>query len=132
MKLSYEELFAQNQLLIQKLDIAIAEIKTLKKENEALKKEIKELQEKLNTNSSNSSKPPSQDPYRAPRKKKSTGKKQGAQADHKGHSRQLVPIDQVQMVYDLTPHICSDCQSSVQRQLPWQVSDNYDGRSRPL
>lgn len=51
----------------------------LRAENEALKNRVKELEEKLNTNSHNSSKSPSQDPYRTRRgKKNSSGKKAGS------------------------------------------------------
>jgi len=105
MKPTYEELFSQNQILAQQLKEALAEIQTLKAE-------IKELKEKLNTNSSNSSKPPSQDPFRAFKTKKPTGRSQGAQKGHKGHSRQLIPIEQVQTLYDLKPNICPNCQSN--------------------
>lgn len=80
---------------------------------EALRAEICELKEKLNTNSSNSSKPPSQDPFRSTRKKKRTGRKQGGQPGHAGHRRTLYPLDQVQTVHDLKPSECSNCQSSV-------------------
>jgi transposase len=104
--------------LARLLKEALAEIETLKeehkallKENQALKTKIKELEEKLNTNCSNSSKPPSQDPFRAPRKKKSTGRKQGAQKGHRGHRRQLVPIEQVQILHDVKPSVCSRCHS---------------------
>lgn len=76
-----------------------------------LEKRVKDLEDKLNTNSSNSSKPPSQDPFRVQRKKKPTGRKQGAQKGHKGHSRQLVPIEQVQIQHDLKPNTCPRCQS---------------------
>ena len=102
---TYEELSAQNQILAQQLKKALAEI-------QILKAEIKELKEKLNTNSSNSSKPPSQDPFRNPKKNKSSGRRQGAQKGHKGHRRQLIPIEQVQTLHDLKPDICPNCQSN--------------------
>ena len=73
MKPTYEELF-------QQLKEALAEI-------QLLKAEIKELKDKLNTNSSNSSQPPSQDPFRPRKKKKATGRCQGAQKGHRGHPR---------------------------------------------
>lgn len=104
MQPTYEELFAQNQILIQQLKEALAEIKELKAE-------IQDLKDKLNTNSSNSSRPPSQDPFRYPRKKKATGRKQGAQNGHRGHSRRLIPIEEVQIKHDLRPTICTNCQS---------------------
>jgi transposase len=78
-------------------------------EIEFLKKRVKELEDKLNTNSSNSSKPPSQDPFRASKKKTPTGKQQGGQKGHKGHSRQLISVDQVKQVYDLRPSLCPEC-----------------------
>jgi hypothetical protein len=55
MQPTYEELFAQNQILIRQLKEAQLEI-------QLLKAEIKDLKDKLNTNSSSSSKSPSQDP----------------------------------------------------------------------
>ncbi len=104
MKPTYEELF-------EKLNKALEEIEILKKENQALKAKVKELEDKLNTNSSNSSKPPSQDPFRAQRKKEPTGRKQGAQKGHKGHPRQLVPINQVQSLHNIKPDTCPNCHS---------------------
>jgi transposase len=98
MKPTYEELF-------QELREALAEI-------QLLKTEIKELKDKLNTNSSNSSQPPSQDLFRARKKKKTTGRNQGAQNGHQGHSRRLVPIEEVQVEHDLRPDICTNCQSN--------------------
>jgi transposase len=104
MQPTYEELFAQNQALIQQLHEALAEI-------QILRAQVKDLEEKLNTNSSNSSTPPSQDPFRSPKRKKRTGRKQGAQSGHAGHRRSLYPLEQVQKVHDLKPVACSNCQS---------------------
>lgn len=83
--------------------------KQLEAEVAILKTQVKELLEKLNTNSSNSSKPPSQDPFRKPRKKNKTGRKQGGQPGHSGHERKLYPLDQVQMIHDLKPTECPNC-----------------------
>ncbi len=119
MQPTYEELFSQNQALIEQVKIltqqnqaltlqlkeAFAEIKTLKIK-------VKELEEKLNTNSSNSSKAPSQDPFRPYKPKKPTGRRQGAQKGHSGHSRGLFPVEQVQVLHDLRPSVCPNCQSS--------------------
>ncbi len=77
---------------------------------EFLEKRVKELEDKLNTNSSNSSKPPSQDPFRAFKKKTPTGKPKGGQKGHKGHQRSLIPIEQVNQVLDLRPSCCPGCQ----------------------
>jgi transposase len=99
---TYEELFSQNQILTQQLKDALSEIRILKAE-------INELKEKLNTNSSNSSKPPSQDPYRGTSKKKPSGRKQGGQPGHSRHQRSLVPIEGVKKVHEIKPDICSSC-----------------------
>ncbi len=86
MQPTYEELFAQNQILIQQLNAALLEIKELKAK-------VKELEEKLNTNSTNSSIPPSQDRFRQPIRKEKTGRKQGGQPGHGGHRRALYPLE---------------------------------------
>ena len=82
MQPTYEELFAQNQVLIKQLNEALLEFRQLKEENWLLKEEnrllgeenqqlktgirelraeVLDLKDKLNTNSSNSSLSPSQD-----------------------------------------------------------------------
>lgn len=83
----------------------------LLKRFEALEAEIKQLKEKAHTsNSQNSSKPPSQDPFR-PNKNKNTpsGRKRGGQKGHKGHSRPIVPTDELAKIVDLTPSVCPNC-----------------------
>jgi transposase len=105
MQPTYEELFIQNQILIKKLDEALNEI-------QQLKCRVKELEDKLNTNSSNSSKPPSQDPFRERKKNKSSMRKQGAQKGHQGHSRHLIPSEKVQTTHELKPNLCPGCQSN--------------------
>jgi transposase len=81
----------------------------LLKEVEALRAEIKSLREQLNTNSKNSSKPPSQDPFRPKRDTPPSGRKQGGQPGHPGHNRALVPPDQVAKMIDLFPLSCPNC-----------------------
>lgn len=105
MQPTYDQLLAQNAELL-------AQNKALMAEIQLLRAEINELKEKLNTNSSNSSKPPSQDPFRANRKKKKTGRKQGGQPGHTGHSRQLYPLDSVNVIHELNPAECSRCKST--------------------
>jgi transposase len=78
----------------------------------ALEAEIKELKEKLNTNSNNSSKPPSQDPFRRTRSNKPTGRRPGGQPGHPGHQRPLLPEDQVTKTLELFPSSCTNCSST--------------------
>ena len=80
MKPTYEELFETVRLL------SAANFKLLE-ENKRLQKRIAELEERLNLNSKNSSKPPSTD-----QKKNKRSPKGGAAPGHKGHYRQLTDV----------------------------------------
>lgn len=73
----------------------------MRNENQVLRNEIQELREKLNTNSKNSSKPPSQDPYRGKNRSQSSGKKPGGQPGHPGHSRKIFSSEEVSKMIDV-------------------------------
>ena len=77
----------------------------------ALEQQVAQLQERLNQNSGNSSKPPSSDPPNAPPRPKRTpsGRKGGGQPGHVGRTRPLKPLDQVQDVIELRPTSCGAC-----------------------
>jgi transposase len=62
-------------------------------ETEDLKKRVTELENKLNKNSQNSSKPPSSDPpFKKPDRKTQKGqRKRGGQKGHKGYQQKLMP-----------------------------------------
>lgn len=78
---------------------------------EALEQQVAQLQERLNQNSGNSSKPPSSDPPNAPPhpKRIPSGRKVGGQPGHVGHTRPLKPLDQVQRIVELRPTSCGAC-----------------------
>lgn len=74
------------------------ENRTLREENQALRQTVAALEERLRTNSSNSSKPPTSDPpwkkVRPPKEKK--GKRsRGGQPGHPGSQHKLAPAEQV-------------------------------------
>jgi transposase len=80
---------------------------------EAALARIEELEAKLNQSSSNSSKPPSSDPWwknrpKTPRRKKGK-RKQGGQKGHQGHRRELLPPEQVRHTEDVYPEQCQHC-----------------------
>ena len=77
----------------------------------ALQKRVAELEERVNQNSRNSSKPPSSDPPNAaPRPKHtSSGRKTGGQPGHPGHGRPLQPVESVNRVVPLRPVSCAVC-----------------------
>jgi transposase len=114
---SVQRLVAQLMLTVQQLRVEVAE---LRRENEALRAHnallttrVADLEEKLRTNSSNSSKPPSSDPPSTPPTPPSRGGKnkrsKGAQKGHKGHHRALLPPEQVDAVVVCKPSVCSSC-----------------------
>lgn len=74
-----------------------------------LEEETRMLRERLNTNSKNSSKPPSQDPHRKSRQSNPTGKKSGGQPGHRGHKRKYYPKEEVKETIELFPEICPHC-----------------------
>lgn len=108
------ELMAENEELRKQLAQALMIIDVLdvlKEENEALKKRVAELEEKLGTDSSNSSKPPSSDPpSKQKKKRKKKGKrKQGGQPGHEGKTRELLPKEQVDEFVSCPPEQRCDC-----------------------
>ena len=86
------------------------ENRILRKENKVLRKRIADLEERLNTNSRNSSKSPSQDPYRKRAGKRAPSERsQGAQEGHEGYTRSLVPPEEVTEFRDIHPLECPHC-----------------------
>jgi transposase len=90
------------------------QIEAQQKQIEAQQKEIAELKEQLNTNSKNSSKPPSSDRFKKDAKKKKKSKrKQGGQPGHKGAFRALLPEAQVDHIEKHYPLKRCDCGSGI-------------------
>lgn len=83
-----EECHVIIRLLLNKLDEFSLRITALEAEN-------RDLKERLNINSSNSSLPPSKSLKKKKNTRKTSGKKAGGQSGHKGHYRKLLPIEQV-------------------------------------
>ena len=92
--------------LIQVLWLKLAEqgnqIEALVLQVEAQAKQIKALEEKLNTNSRNSSKPPSTDPGSG-KKSTGSGKKAGGQPGHAGRGRSLFTAEAIDQAHALYP-----------------------------
>ena len=79
---------------------------------EALEAEVAELREQLNRNSSNSSQPPSSDGpdvTSKPAGHAKVNRQRGGQPGHKGSSRKLVPLEQVNKSYELKAEQCRQC-----------------------
>ena len=98
---------------ITRLEKQLAEVEA---KLEAALERIEELEAKLKQSSSNSSKPPSSDPWwknrpKKPRRQKGK-RKQGGQKGHTGHRRVLLPPEQVRHIVDVHPENCQHCGSS--------------------
>ena len=77
-----------------------------------LQEQVRALQEQLTQTSRNSSRPPSSDPPQSPRPPRPRSqRRRGGQLGHRGQTRPLVPVDEVDEVGVLKPEQCSGCQA---------------------
>jgi regulator of replication initiation timing len=115
-----EELWRENQRIIAENEQLRIENQQLRIENEQLRIENQHLQEQLNRNSSNSSRPPSQDAPRSlkPKPKEKSGKARGGQPGHAGHCRKLYPPEQCQRIEEHYPATCWRCGSALSGEDP--------------
>jgi transposase len=92
----------------QQRDEAIADLRL---RLTALEARIRDLEEQLGRNSTNSSLPPSANPPGAPKlpPKKPTGRKSGAQPGHPAHLRRRLPPERLQHTRDFVPRHCQRC-----------------------
>lgn len=92
-----------------------AHFEQLSKQLQPLAERVSELEEQQSKNSQNSSKPPSSEGFgKSVRpKKKKKGRARGGQPGHKGHSRDLYPIERVDKVIEHYPHHCKGCGESL-------------------
>jgi transposase len=78
---------------------------------QSLEQRIAELEERVNKNSTNSSKPPSSDPPSVKRRPPTpaSGKKRGGQPGHRHQPRALVPPERLRQVIECKPAKCRWC-----------------------
>lgn len=87
------------RLLLDKLNEISNRLDILDLENKKLRLENTQLKERLNNNSSNSSLPPSKSFKKQKKNNRgSSGKPSGGQIGHKGHYREMLPLDQVDVI----------------------------------
>src|SRR6516162_4236092 len=107
------ELEAANRGLQVELDDALALIAQQKAQIRQLQRQLADTQAALNTNSSNSSLPPSSDRFRGkrcpPPPPDQPRKQRGGQPGHPRHQRLLVPPDQVRRTILCKPTTCRRC-----------------------
>jgi len=101
---------------VQKAEAEAADLRhenlRLRQENQKLQARLERLEERLNRNSTNSSRPPSSDPPQIKQNRPPqppTGRKPGGQPGHEGHTRELLPLEQVDELIELDPKRCGGC-----------------------
>jgi transposase len=86
------------------------QVQTLTSMVHTLQEQVRTLEERLNQTSRNASRPPSSDPPQHQRPRRPRGKRRrGGQPGHPGHTRTLVPMEEVDEVVVLKPNQCSGC-----------------------
>jgi transposase len=78
---------------------------------------VQHLTEPVQQNSRNSSRPPSSDPpqvFGERSRRKPSGRRPGGQPGHEGHTRALVPVEEVDLVVPGKPAQCRHCQHPLQ------------------
>ena len=78
---------------------------------QALQQQVDRLQQRLNQNSTNSSRPPSSDPPHVKRRppQPPSGRKRGGQPGHARQQRPLVPPEQIKQTIPIKPAACRRC-----------------------
>ena len=114
----WQRMPSQVRRILEKLCQRIQELEQqsagLEKELARLKEENEDLRENLESDSSNSSKPPSSDRGAKPRpraRRKPSGRKRGGQPGHPGQWRKLFPPEQCRKIEDHYPQQCENCGS---------------------
>jgi hypothetical protein len=96
------------------IDALLTIISEQQKIIEMQRKEIEDLKEKLNTNSDNSSKPPSTNPFASNKNNKKKGKRNpGGQPGHPGITRNLLPESEVDHIEKHQPPSECECGGEV-------------------
>jgi transposase len=88
------------QAYIEELETRVATLEAM----------VQALQEQLNQTSRNSSRPPSSDPPQSQRPRRPRGtRRPGGQPGHRGHTRTLIPVEEVDEVVAIKPDQCRGC-----------------------
>jgi transposase len=90
-----------------------ARVAALEGSVQRLEAAVQHVTEHVQQNSRTSSRPPSSDPPQASGKRsrqEPSGRRPGGQPGHEGHTRALVPVDEVDVVVPLKPAQCHHCQ----------------------
>jgi transposase len=89
----------------------LALVQQYEQQLQALQQQVDQLTERLNRNSTNSSRPPSSDPPHVKRRPPTppSGRRRGGQPGHARQQRPLVPPEQIKQAISVRPSACRKC-----------------------
>ncbi len=98
-------------LLWQENQTLVEQVHNLQQQMGKIQGDLDKLNERVNKNSQNSSKPPSSDPpkRRVYPKPEPSEQKKGGQRKHPGNGRKLISVKQVSRLVKSIPTVCKDC-----------------------
>jgi transposase len=100
------------QAYIRALEVRLASLEALEARVHTLQAQVRTLEEQLKQNSRNSSRPPSSDPPQAQRPNRPrSGRRRGGQPGHRGQTRTLLPVEEVNEVVLIKPEQCAGCRA---------------------
>ena len=98
------------QAYIRALEASLERVEFLEAKVHALQEQVRTLEERLHQNSRNSSRPPSSDPPQSQRRKRPrSGRRRGGQPGHRGQTRTLIAVEDVNEVVPIKPEQCASC-----------------------
>ena len=98
------------QIYIRALEARLENLEALEAKVNTLQEQVRTLEEQLKQTSRNSSRPPSSDPPQSQRRKRPrSGRRRGGQPGHRGQTRTLIPVEEVNQVVSIKPEQCTGC-----------------------
>jgi transposase len=98
------------QTYLRALEARLESLEALEARVHTLQEQVRTLEERLNQTSRNSSRPPSSDPPQVQRPKRPhSGRRRGGQPGHRGQTRTLIPVEEVDEVVPIKPAQCAGC-----------------------
>ena len=117
--------------VIETNTLLVKQVELLSEQVRLQEERIKDLENSLNKNSRNSSKPPSTDEFIKPKsQRKKSGKKSGGQKGHKGHTLKMTATPDIIVTHEVTS--CQGCGQSLEDVLPQRLEKRQEYDIPPL
>jgi len=119
-------------IIIEIISRLLTQLFLLREEICELKSRVRELENRFNLNSTNSSIPPSKNPLnhkKIPNGRVSSGNKPGGQTGHIGTT--LSPVENPDIIIDHAPNVCSGCGATVQTKLLQFLDERQEAEIPP-